>query len=209
MYYRVAWYQSAIQVHPLPTWQWKSTVLSSLQTLLQFLRLYSALPQDRLRVFSSSSCEDLDEQLMQENKGLGSHSVTAAQFLQELMIRPPEVTRGTPERDEGADRRWLPQLSGAIAARGQPSVKENGNEGNGFVATGASALERRRLELERGPGGDHDVPYRFALPVCLPQVLAWMRLLAKVHREELQPQGVLADSNSCHIKIASRFATRV
>jgi hypothetical protein len=187
MYYRVAWYQSAIQVHPLPTWQWKSTVLSSLQTVLQLLRLYSALPQDRLRVFSSSSCEDLDEQLMQEDKGLGSHSVTAARFLQELMIRSPEVTRPTPERDEGADRRWQPQLSGAIAARSQPSVKENGTEGNGLDATGASALERGRFELERGPGGDHDVPYRFALPVCLPQVLAWMRLLAKVHREELQP----------------------
>jgi len=186
MYYRVAWYQSAIQVHPLPTWQWKSTVLSSLQTLLQFLRLYSALPQDRLRVFSSSSCEDLDEQLMQENKGLGSHSVTAAQFLQELMIRPPEVTRGTPERDEGADRRWQPSLMGAIAARSHPSVKENGKEGNGLGATGMSALESRRLELERGPGGDHAVAYRFALPVCLPQVLAWMRLLAKVHRGELQ-----------------------
>jgi len=187
MYYRVAWYQSAIQVHPLPGWQWKSTVLSSLQTLFQFLRLYSALPQDRLRVFSSSLCEDLDGQLLQENQGLGSHSVTAAQFLQELMIRSPEVSPGTPERDGGADRRWHPSAMGAIVAHSHPSVKEYGKEENGLVVPGASAVERRRLELERGPGGDHDVPYRFALPVCLPQVLAWMRLLAKVHRGELQP----------------------
>jgi hypothetical protein len=187
MYYRVAWYQSAIQGHPLPTWQWKSTVLSSLQTVFQFLRLYSALSQDRLRVFSSSSCEDLDEQLMQENKGLGSHSVTAAQFLQERMIRSPEMTRGTPERDEGVDRRWQPQLSGAITARSHPSVKENGTEGNGLVGTGMCALARRRLELERGQGGDHVVPYRFALPASMPQVLAWVRLMGRVHREELQP----------------------
>jgi len=48
-----------------------------------------------------------------------------------------------------------------------------------------SSLERRRLELETGPGGDHDVPYSFSLPPSLPQVLAWMRLLAKVHRGEL------------------------
>jgi len=209
MYYRVAWYQSAIQVHPLSGWQWKSTVLSSLQTLFQLLRLYSALPQDRLRVFSSSSCEDLDEQLLQENQGLGSHSVTAAQFLQERMIRSPEGTRGTPERDEGADRRWLPSSMGATLARNHPLVKEYGKEENGLVVPGASTLERRRFEFEGGPGGDHDVPYRFALPACLPQVLAWMRLLAKVHREEVQPQGVLADNNSCHTKIASRFATRV
>jgi hypothetical protein len=43
MYYRVA-----IQVDPLPTWQWRSTVLSSLQTLFQFLQVYRAFPQDRL-----------------------------------------------------------------------------------------------------------------------------------------------------------------
>ena len=187
MYYRVAIQRQGDQLDRPPSWQWHSTVLSSLETLFQFLRLYSALPQDHLRVFSSSSRESLEEQLVQENKGLGSHSVTAAQFLQERMIRSPEGTRPTPARNGGAERRWQPQLSGASAAHSQPSVKENGKEGNGLVATGASALERRRLELERGPGGDDDVPYRFALPACLPQVLAWMRLLAKVHRGELQP----------------------
>ncbi len=182
MYYRVA-----IQVDSVPTWQWKSTVLSELSTLFRFLRLYGALSQECLLVFSSSSREGLQEQLVQQNTGLGSPSVTAAHFLQERLIRSPEVTRGTPARDEGADRRWQPSLMGAIAARSQPSVKENGKEGNGLVAPGASVLERRRLELERGPGGDHDVPYRFALPACLPQVLAWMGLLAKVHRGEVQP----------------------
>ena len=124
---------------------------------------------------------------MQENQGLGSHSVTAAQFLQERMIRSPEGTRATPARDEGADRRWQPSLMGAIAAHSHSSVKEYGNEGNGLVATGASVLERKRLELESGPGGDHAVPYRFALPASLPQVLAWTRLLTKVHRGEVQP----------------------
>lgn len=181
MYYRVA-----MLVEATPTWQWKSTVLGSLQTVLQFLRLYRALPQDRLRVFSSSSRESLEEQLMQENKGLGSHSVTAAQFFQERMIGSPEGTRATPAREEGAEHRWQPSLMGAIAARNHPSVQENGTAGNGLGATGTSALERRRLELERGPGGDHDVPYRFALPACLPQVFTWMRLLARIQRGELQ-----------------------
>jgi hypothetical protein len=167
MYYRVAWYQRAIQVHPLPGWQWKSTVLSSLQTVLQLLRLYSALPQERLRVFSSSSGEDLDEQLLQENQGLGSHSVTAAQFLHERLIHTPEGTRETPEREAGADRRWQPQLSGAIAARNRRALNESGRAGNGLIGGGMSALERRRLELELGPGGDHDVPYRFVLPASI------------------------------------------
>src|SRR6266568_1334281 len=48
-------------------------------------------------------------------------------------------------------------------------------------------LERRRLELELGPGGDHDVSYTFALPLLMPQVLTWMRLLAQVQRGEVEP----------------------
>src|SRR5215471_15190016 len=108
MYYRVAIQRQGDQLDRPPSWPWKSTVLSSLQTLFQFLRLYSALPQDHLRVFSSCSRESLEEQLMQENKGLGSHSVTAAQVLQKRMIRSPEGTRGTPEREEDADHRCQP-----------------------------------------------------------------------------------------------------
>jgi hypothetical protein len=50
-----------------------------------------------------------------------------------------------------------------------------------------SALESRRLALELGPGGDHDVLYSFVLPPSMPQVLAWMRLLARRQRGELQP----------------------
>jgi hypothetical protein len=105
MYYRVAIQRQEDQLDRPPSWQWQSTVLSSLSTLFQFLWLYGALRHDRLRVFSSTSRESLEEQLMQENKGLGSHSVTAAQILQEVLIRSAEVTRGRPARDEGADRR--------------------------------------------------------------------------------------------------------
>jgi hypothetical protein len=43
-------------------------------------------------------------------------------------------------------------------------------------------LEYRRWELERGPGGDHDQPYRFVLPAD-PRVLGrWLRLFA-LHRK--------------------------
>ena len=83
MYYRVA-----TRVDSSPTWQWKSTTISSLNALFQFLRRYHELPQDHLRVFSASSREDMDEQLARENSGLGSRSVTAAQFMQERMISP-------------------------------------------------------------------------------------------------------------------------
>jgi len=179
MYYRVAWYQRPIQVHPLPSWQWKSTLLSSLQTVFQFLRLYSALPQDRLRVFSSSSCEDLDEQLARENQGLGSPSVTAAHFLQERLIRSSERTGRT--SGSGAEEH---QERASIAVSTATQLIENGRASSILDPGCMKSLERRRLEFELGPGDDHDLPYRFALPSSMPQVLAWMRLLSRVSRGE-------------------------
>ena len=175
MYYRVA-----IQEDAAPTWQWKSTVLSSLDTLFHFLRLFRALPYEKLRVFSSSSREGLAEQLEQENQGPVSTSVTAAQFLRERMIHPTSVGRSTSAREE---RTSLER--GAIAVISQPAVNEHGGEGSILESRGMSALERRREELESGPGGDHDLPHSFSLPLSLPQVLAWMTLLARVQRGEL------------------------
>jgi len=180
MYYRVAIQRQADHLDRLPSWQWKSTVLSSLETLFQFLRLYRTLPQDRLRVFSSSSQEGLHELLVQENQGLGSLSVTAAHFLQERRIHALEGRQGMSAREGGADQRMA-----SLAVATHPSVNESSREGNGLVGRGLSALEKRRLELELGSGGDHDVPYRFVLPPSMPQVLAWMRLLGRIQRGEL------------------------
>lgn len=176
MYYRVA-----TQVDAAPTWQWKSTVLSSLETLFQFLRLFRALPQDQLRVFSSSSRENLVEQLEQENKRLASTSVTAAQFLQERMIRPPAAVWNTSACEGGTSLE-----RGSIAVISQPPVNERGVGGSALESRGMHALEKRREELESGPGGDHDIPYSFSLPLALPQVLAWMNLLMRVQHGELQ-----------------------
>jgi hypothetical protein len=50
-----------------------------------------------------------------------------------------------------------------------------------------SSIEIRRLELEMGPGGDHDSPYMFALPANMVQVRAWTKLLARVRNGELNP----------------------
>ena len=110
MYYRVA-----TRVDSSPTWQWKSTTISSLNALFQFLRRYHELPQDHLRVFSASSHEDMDEQLARENNGLGSRSVTAAQFMQERMISPqPNASNaGTYPLHEEASSLQARRLAGA------------------------------------------------------------------------------------------------
>jgi hypothetical protein len=177
MYYRVA-----IQVDPSANFQWKSTVLSELSTLFQFLRVFRALPPDRLRVFSSSSREEMNEQLVRENQGLASTSVTATQFLQERRLCSPGPGQwasapGTQQHQEGS----------FSAVSTMVRLNESAKAVHILDERNMSSPERRRLELELGPGGDHDVPYNFVLPASMPQVFAWMRLLARIQRGELQP----------------------
>ena len=167
MYYRVA-----IQVDSSPTWKWKSTALSSLNVLFHWFQYYRAVPQERLRIFSSSCEEELNEQLVRENQGRVSTSVPATQFLQERRIAPPRVVREAEACGTQAN-----EQTASIATLTEPSPYESSR----------SPLEKRREELERGAGGDHDLPYSFTLPPSMPQVLAWMRLLAKVQRGELLP----------------------
>jgi len=174
MYYRVA-----TQVNGAPAWKWKSTALSELSTVFQFLRLFRSFPQDQLRVFSSSSREGLAELLEQENKGLASTSVTAAQFLEEHLIQP-SAERNTSAREGGTSLE-----RGSIAVMSQPAAHEHSGQWSASMYRGY--LERRREELESGPGGDHDQPYCFSLPLALPQVRAWMALLSRVRMDELHP----------------------
>jgi hypothetical protein len=177
MYYRIA-----IQVNSSLTWQWKSTVLSELSTVFRFLRLYGALQQDYLRVFSSSERVGLEEQLVQENQGLRSNGVMAAQFLRERLIRPPEVVWSTSERKAGTNLEMMP-----LAVTTQHPLNERNRRGNILARRGMGSLERGREDLESGTGGDHDLTYRFTLPISTPQVLAWMKLLARVQNGELHP----------------------
>jgi len=182
MYYRVAIrLEGGHQGRP-PFWQWYSTALGSLNSVLFFFHYYHGLPLDRLRVFSSSSREELKEQLICENNGLGSNSVPAAQFLRERFNPVPEKAaevsaHQTRERREPA----------TIGSATKPLCHECSTEAYALVEKGMQALERRRGETECGAGSDHDLPYVFTLPDSWPQVRAWMRLLARVHTGELQP----------------------
>jgi hypothetical protein len=175
MYYRVA-----IQMNQQPTWQWRSTALTSLEALFDFLRLYRVTPQDRLRVFSSASREDLNEQLVQENQGRLTNSVTAAQFLYERGMGSREMT------PEVSARRARTRTGTLVAAGATPPSNESSILPQSPAERSSSILESRRLELERGAGGDHDSPYTFALPLSMPQTMAWLQLLVKVQQGALE-----------------------
>jgi hypothetical protein len=71
------------------------------------------------------------------------------------------------------------------------SIASASNESNWGASvldqSGEGFLEKRRVELEHGAGGDHDQPYQFRLPSSLPQALAWTKLLVRVQQGEIQP----------------------
>jgi hypothetical protein len=144
----------------------------SLGNLLQWLQCYRAFPYERLRIFSSSLREALNEQLVRENQGLLSTSVPAPQFLQERGITPPGAVREVVAGGSRENERTI-----SIPAETSLSPDERC----------MSPLEQRRGELERGAGGDHDCSYRFTLPGSMPQVLAWVKLLVRVRQADLQP----------------------
>lgn len=125
MYYRVA-----IQTKNESNLKWKSTKLTSLGAVFQLLRRYSAMPQDRVRVFMAPSCEEMDKQLVQENNGLESHSVTAAQFLQERMIGSQQGS------------------SNAVASR--PYANESSRASYAPYKSALSSRESKQIEPEHG-----------------------------------------------------------
>jgi hypothetical protein len=180
IYYRIAW-----KNHQSSVWRWKSTKLTSLQTVFHFLRLHSAIPQDHLRVFSSSSCEGLEELLEEENKGRQQISVTAEHFLRKRGIHAGKMTeRASAQGGSGIREN---QEKTVITATLPPLLNQNTAQEASVEEKRISVLDRRRLEIEMGAGGDHDLPYTFALPLSLPQTLAWIRLMAKVQCAELDP----------------------
>ena len=165
--------------------------------VLQWLQFYRAFPQERLRIFSSPSREGLNEQLARENQGLLSTSVPATHFLQARGITP----RGA-VREAGAGGVQAHKRTTSIPAQTSPTLDERG----------MSELDKRREALERGAGGNYDLPYRFTLPTSTPQVLAWVKLLARVELGDFQPEVGAIGSTGTRLDppclLVSKMATR-
>lgn len=176
-------YRVAIRAINDSTWKWKSTPLSSLSALFGFLRLHSAIAQDRLRVFTASSREEMNEMLAQENSGQMIRSVSVAQFLHERGLS----SLSAKQQSSTGREQELP-VRGTITSTLPPLVQSHTTEPVSTpvaIQSSLSTMERRRVELEMGAGGDHDKPYVFTLPVSVPQRLAWARLFVKVQSGEL------------------------
>ncbi len=171
------YYRLAMRENETSKWIWKSTVLTSLVAVLHLLRMYSPIPPERIRVFSSICVEDLAEMLNRENDGLESGSLTASEFLRERRLGIQDVAAANSIEK-------VVQRSIAVAV---DSYTQNDNPVSNLTGTNSiSLLDQRRLSIELGSGGDHDMPYRFSLPTSTPQLLAWTRLMGKVQAGEVQ-----------------------
>ena len=173
----MTYYRLAVQEYQTSKWIWKSTALTSIVAVLHLLRLYSPIPAEHIRVFSSTCKEELAEMLTCENNGLTSGSQTAGEFLRERCLLAHDTS--AQERIEKTIRRSTATAIDSSMQEDRP-VSYLANAGS------INLLDQRRLQIELGPGGDHDTPYRFSLPMSTPQLLAWTKFLGKVQAGELR-----------------------
>jgi hypothetical protein len=193
----VIYFRVAIRMDQSSQWRWKSSILNTPGILFDFLNMYDRVPKNRLRVFFATSLEFINEMLVRENSGLLSNSITVEEFLSSgkridgQHIRQLEFELGLQENKTLIARSAITRKLGdersslQTASSGEPAnpviseARGNNQESN--------LMRLTREELEWSRGGDYDTPYTFALPVLMPQTLAWARLLAKVQRGELVP----------------------
>jgi len=98
IYYRVA-----IQGSQSATWRWKSGPLTSLHPVLDLLRMYRALPKERIRVFLCTLPEHMDEMLNLANQGLLCTVVSVEQLWDKYRVSWIEVRRLEMELGAGGD----------------------------------------------------------------------------------------------------------
>jgi hypothetical protein len=171
------YYRLALKDRQTSKWIWKSTVLTSLEAVLHLLRIYSPISAERIRVFSSTCKEEMAEMLKLENDALITGSRTAEEFLRERCLLVQDAP--AQEMVEKAVH-----LSTAIAI--DSSTREHPPASQTTHTSSMDLFDQRRLQIELGPGGDHDTPYCFSLPISTPQLLAWTRMLGKAQVGEIQ-----------------------
>jgi hypothetical protein len=202
----MTYYRLAIQNRQTTQWNWKTTAVSLLQAVFQLLRIYRTLPQDGIGVFTAASKEDLGEMLKRQNTTLASSSGTATQFLREKNLAVSEQEQSASEQGISAQAaqqdasvatrakavwdEYIMMRAAQIAQQGatvntSSSLCESITTTEAPASSGMSLLEQKRLEIECGPGGDHDTSYRFALPISLKERLAWAHLQSRVQAGEL------------------------
>jgi hypothetical protein len=97
------YYRMALRGSQSAIWRWKSNPLTSLDDVLRWLHLYRCMPREHIRVFLSTSSEQLETMLRRENQGLLSTAITVDQLWDRYRVNWIEVRRLEVELGAGGD----------------------------------------------------------------------------------------------------------
>jgi len=97
------YYQVARRGSQSTAWRWKSSPLTSLDGVLGWLHLYRCVSREHMRVFLSTSSEQMEAMLRRENQGLLSTAITTDQLWDKHYVSWIEVRRLEVELGEGGD----------------------------------------------------------------------------------------------------------
>jgi hypothetical protein len=98
IYYRVA-----LRGSQSATWCWQSSPLTSLDGVLGVLKLYRCVPREHIRLFLSTSPDQMDAMLCKANQGLLSTAITIDQLYDKHSVGWFEVRRLEIELGAGGD----------------------------------------------------------------------------------------------------------
>lgn len=126
------YYRLALQGSQSATLRWKSSLLTSLDGVLGVLKLYRCMPREHIRVFLSSSPEQLEAMLWRENQGLLSTAIMVDQLYDRYRVSWIEVRRLEMELGAAGDQdqtyAWSlpPSISHALAWKKLRDMRERG-----------------------------------------------------------------------------------
>jgi len=84
-------------------WRWKSSPLTSFHQVLGLLNMYRCMPKENVRVFLTTSPEQMEEMLCRANQGLLSTAITVDQLYDKHCVSLIEVRRLEIELGAGSD----------------------------------------------------------------------------------------------------------
>jgi hypothetical protein len=97
------YYRMALRGSQSTTWRWKSSLFTSLDGVLGVLKLYRSVPKEHIRVFLSTTPEQLESMLIRANQGSLSTAITTDQLWDKHRTSWIEVKRLEIELGSGGD----------------------------------------------------------------------------------------------------------
>lgn len=163
------YYRIAARVQPCDPWQWRSTILTSLDSVMSFLRLHDRMVQQRMQISFASQPAILNIMLDRFNDRLPANVISIEQIFA-CNMKIDTLAMALLEAELGVSER--------VFAKSGIQVRQ---EHTNLYQSEQMCSVSMPLVLEQS----YDEPYLFTLPSTLREMHVWTNLLARVQRGEL------------------------